>query len=266
MNIHKLFPSKWVGAADLEGKTPTLNIRALTIEEVGAPPNTEEKPVMWFEGATKGLILNKTNGLAVAALYGPETDNWVGRPVQMYTAKVRAFGATHDAIRLRSAGTVSAAPPPVHDAEPEDIAEWEGDELAHITLDDITDEEAARIGNGSQTVTQWEAEGPDVGDGGDGPKLNAADHKAMQAAVLDGIDADNPFDGITSREQETLDAWNGKTFVEIQQYMVDSDMAANLAAAKKMYLEAKASVIGDKAHVTKESAPEIKLALIRQSA
>jgi hypothetical protein len=164
MNVHKLFPSKWLSAVDLDGKAFTLTIRGLTLEDVGQPPKNETKPVLWFESAEKGLILNKTNGLAVADLYGPETDNWIGKPVMLYTAQVRAFGNTVDAIRIRGANVVSAAPPPVVEAEPEDVADFDNghdDEPDHdldsITVDDDTpDDGAAHIaivngnGNGAQ--------------------------------------------------------------------------------------------------------------------
>lgn len=128
MLVSQMFPSRWLSSADIEGHTPTVIIRAITVETVGAPPKDEEKYVMWFEGKQKGLILNKTNGVATGQLHGNNTDNWMGKQIQLYVARVRAFGAIHDAIRIRSAGTVSAAPLPVHDAEPDDI---------HIDMDDV---------------------------------------------------------------------------------------------------------------------------------
>lgn len=125
MKLSQMFPSKWLSSDDIVGYTPTVTIRAITVERVGAPPKDEEKYVMWFEGKQKGLILNKTNGLAVGSMYGDETDNWMGKRIQLYVTQVRAFGAIHDAIRIRSAGTISAAPEPVQDAEPDDIHEVE---------------------------------------------------------------------------------------------------------------------------------------------
>ena len=121
MKLSQMFPSKWLASADLQGHCVTVTIRGITEERVGAPPKDEDKYVMWFEGKTKGLILNKTNGQAVGQLYGDETDNWMGKRVQLYVTQVRAFGAIHDAIRIRSAGTVSAAPLPVQDAEQDDL-------------------------------------------------------------------------------------------------------------------------------------------------
>jgi len=118
MNIYDVFPSKYVRASDLAGRTVTVTIDRLALEEVGAPPKTERKPVLYFRRATKGLVLNRTNGMALAALYGPETDNWIGKTVQLYVAQVRAFGSVQDAIRLRAA--VQPAPTPTEQVTVDD--------------------------------------------------------------------------------------------------------------------------------------------------
>ena len=75
-------------------------------------------------------------------MYGDETDNWMGRQVQLYTTKVKAFGAVHDAIRIRSAGTVSAAPVPEQDADLDDIMEYDDDPVPE-SLADAGDDTAA---------------------------------------------------------------------------------------------------------------------------
>lgn len=98
MHIHELYPSKWVKAYDLKNKQVTVTIKALAVEEVGA--QGEKKPVLWFEGASKGLILNKTCALAIARLHGPDTDAWAGKPVTLYPTQVNAFGQTHDVVRV----------------------------------------------------------------------------------------------------------------------------------------------------------------------
>lgn len=98
MNIVKLFPSKYVTAVDI-AKEITLQMRAVQVERMGNPP--EEKPVLYFVGATKGLILNRTNALTIANAYGPETDAWKGKRVTLYSTQVKAFGKVQDAVRVR---------------------------------------------------------------------------------------------------------------------------------------------------------------------
>lgn len=98
MNIHEVFPSKYVRAADLNGHRVTVTISRIAVERMGQ--DNEAKPVLYFAKATKGMVLNRTNAMAIAALYGPETDAWIGKPVTLYATQVRAFGAQHDAIRV----------------------------------------------------------------------------------------------------------------------------------------------------------------------
>lgn len=137
MRMSEVFPSKYVKAADLNGKTITLVIHELRIEKMGHGPEEERKPVLYFERATKGLVLNRTNAMIIAGLYGDESDNWPGKRIAIYPTKVRAFGSMQDCIRVRE--EVPAKPMPVAQAaqmevrsdldDEEDIADYNGDEI-----------------------------------------------------------------------------------------------------------------------------------------
>jgi hypothetical protein len=101
MKMSDLFPSKYVKAADLNGKHITLTIKELRVEEMGHGSEKERKAVIYFERATKGLVLNRTNAMIIASLYGDESDDWRGCRITIYPTKVRAFGSMQDAIRVR---------------------------------------------------------------------------------------------------------------------------------------------------------------------
>lgn len=101
MKISVLFPSKYVKAADLEGRNVTLTITKLVVEEMGHGSEKEQKPVLYFEKATKGLVLNRTNAMIIASLYGDETNDWRGKRITIYPTKVRAFGSMQDCVRVR---------------------------------------------------------------------------------------------------------------------------------------------------------------------
>jgi hypothetical protein len=115
MKLNILFPSKYVKAADLNGKTVTLTIARLVVEKLGHGAEEEKKPVLYFEKATKGLVLNRTNAMIIGALYGEETDDWTGKRISIYPTKVRAFGSMQDAIRVRE--EIPAQPKPVAQAQ-----------------------------------------------------------------------------------------------------------------------------------------------------
>ena len=51
-----------------------------------------DKPVVYFKGKDKGLVLNKTNARAVARKHGASMDAWIGKTVSIYQARVDAFG------------------------------------------------------------------------------------------------------------------------------------------------------------------------------
>lgn len=116
MNIMEFFPSKYVKADDLKGQPVTLTIQGMRPEVVGGEAR-ETKPVLYFEKATKGLILNKINAITIAHLYSAETDNWPGKRITIYPTNVKAFGKSHHVIRVRD-----VAPPPLKtDSEDEAV-------------------------------------------------------------------------------------------------------------------------------------------------
>lgn len=97
MNINNSFPSNYLKAADLQGKRITLTIREVTVENVGK----DDKPIVYFEGKEKGLCLNKTNSITITEIAGtPETDNWTGTKIVLFSAKVDFQGQRVDAIRI----------------------------------------------------------------------------------------------------------------------------------------------------------------------
>lgn len=115
MKISDIFPSKYVKAQDLNGKTVTLTIKSLTVEEMlNHASEKERKPVLYFEKATKGLVLNRTNAMIISALYGDEADDWRGKRISIYPTRVKAFGTLQDAIRVRE--EIPAQPKPVAQA------------------------------------------------------------------------------------------------------------------------------------------------------
>lgn len=101
MNVNLIYPSKYLKAADLGERQVTVTIKSAAMEDLGYGAEKERKLVIYFERATKGLILNRTNAMIIASMYTPETDNWVGNAIILYSARVKAFGAWHDAVRVK---------------------------------------------------------------------------------------------------------------------------------------------------------------------
>ena len=97
MDINSMFPGSYLKAADLQGRTVPCIIEKVQIEDIGG----EDKPVIYFAGKDRGLVLNKTNAGIIVAIAGPETDNWPGTKLKLYPTKVSFQGNMVDAIRIK---------------------------------------------------------------------------------------------------------------------------------------------------------------------
>ena len=97
MNLDDTFPSKYLKAEDLQGRDIRVKMKTVNVEELGQ----DRKPVVYFEGKEKGVVLNKTNYLAIRDKYGPETNNWLGKEIILFPMPVTFQGQTRDAIRIR---------------------------------------------------------------------------------------------------------------------------------------------------------------------
>ena len=114
MNIGNAFPGAYLKASDLQGRNITITMHSVSMEEVGG----DIKPILFFSDANglkkdRGLVLNKTNSNIIAEMYGWETDEWGGKPIVLYPARVEFSGRIVDAIRVKlEAGTAAPAPKP----------------------------------------------------------------------------------------------------------------------------------------------------------
>lgn len=97
MKISDLFPSRYLRATDLGTKEHRVTIGVVRLEEMAG----KRKPVVYFEGAKKGLVLNRTNALAIARLYGDDTDAWPGKKVVLYASLATVAGERVDCVRVR---------------------------------------------------------------------------------------------------------------------------------------------------------------------
>jgi len=105
MNINEVFPSDYLKASDLMGKKLKLTISHVEIKEMG----TDKKPVLFFQGKDKGLVLNKSKAQILAAAYSPETDGWHGREIAIYPTKVNFQGQMVDSIGVEALAMEAAA-------------------------------------------------------------------------------------------------------------------------------------------------------------
>ena len=97
MELASIFPSRYVKASDLKGREITVVIARAEVEKLG----DDNKLVLYFQGAEKGLVTNRTNADRVSYLYGSNTDQWIGREIVLYVDLVSFQGRTVEAIRVK---------------------------------------------------------------------------------------------------------------------------------------------------------------------
>lgn len=111
MKISSAFPSAYLKAADLQDRNLKVVMDRVEMEDIGG----DHKPILYFQGKDKGLVLNKTNSNNIAAAYGDDTDMWSGQEIILYPAMTDFQGKTVPCIRVRAptAKDRAQAPRPV---------------------------------------------------------------------------------------------------------------------------------------------------------
>lgn len=97
MRIDSAFPSTYLKAADLQGRNVSVVMDHVKMEDIGG----DHKPILYFRGKEKGLVLNKTNSNNISIAYGYETDEWTGKAIELFPTMVDFQGKSVEAIRCR---------------------------------------------------------------------------------------------------------------------------------------------------------------------
>jgi hypothetical protein len=98
MLISDQFPSKYLKSDDLQGKQIKLIMGHVDREKIGE----DSRPVLYFKGIEKGLVLNKTNSYKIKETYGDDTEEWTGQPIVLFSIMTDFKGETVQGIRVRA--------------------------------------------------------------------------------------------------------------------------------------------------------------------
>jgi hypothetical protein len=111
-----LYGSKYLSVADLKDGEPRLKIGKVEVVELREKNGTtKRKYVIWFEGADKGLVVNKTNAKKLADAYGKQPTKWIGQVVQLYSEET-TIGKGVRVRPLRKPATPAEPDPVLNDA------------------------------------------------------------------------------------------------------------------------------------------------------
>ena len=103
----KLENPDYLGSYALQpGKDLIVQIKTVGQEEVYNPTSSKKDvcTVAHFtDNSVKPMILNVTNCKTITKLYDtPYIEDWSGKYIAVYIAKVKAFGETAEALRIRT--------------------------------------------------------------------------------------------------------------------------------------------------------------------
>lgn len=97
----KLFPH--IKGAMLLERPVTLHLSGKWREllpDQNAKGDDKSRLEIYFQDNDKTAVVNATQVLKIVAMYGAESDNWVGQPVVLYAEEGVAFGNKYVAIRV----------------------------------------------------------------------------------------------------------------------------------------------------------------------
>jgi hypothetical protein len=114
-NFDDVFGSRFVNAADLSGAV-TVIIEKIDTEDFARPGEAEKRrAILFFRGRKKGLVLNKTNAIAIASSFGKNMKEWIGRGIVLKPEMTLFGGKQTPCIRvypLEGEGEVNGEPMP----------------------------------------------------------------------------------------------------------------------------------------------------------
>lgn len=109
----KLDNPNYLGAYSLldgSDKDLIVTIEKVVIETIKSEREDQSCKVAYLKGQ-KPMILNTTNSIIIAKILGSNyIEDWQGQSITLYVAKIKAFGESMDALRVRPQKPVITLP------------------------------------------------------------------------------------------------------------------------------------------------------------
>ena len=107
VDYRTLYDGKYLGAWNLVDEQGSKRDVVVTIESVKAEEVVMEggvknrKAVLRFVGKSLPMVACKTNSKTIAAIYGNDTSQWIGKRITLYSTVTQVGGQEKDCIRVR---------------------------------------------------------------------------------------------------------------------------------------------------------------------
>lgn len=120
MKMGDAFPSRWISQEDLGDEVFRLTIEDVRSESVGQGKSAEDRPILHFREASVGavkikpfILSAKINWKVIAKAYGDDSDQWVGKQIDLYVDPNVMYGDEQKGgirIRIPAGATTTPAP------------------------------------------------------------------------------------------------------------------------------------------------------------
>src|SRR5690606_22244514 len=108
MYASEFFASRFLSAADLKERSCTVTIDRFESVELNDKEGPKRRPVIYFQGKEKGMVLNKTNAFYIASLHGDDMNGWIGKSIELYPDRVLVGNEMKPCVRVRAASQQAA--------------------------------------------------------------------------------------------------------------------------------------------------------------
>lgn len=99
MDIRNTFNS-YMKSDDVTGAGEEFTVEDVSIKTFSGKEGPEVKLIVKFKECPRALACNATNRKKLVKIFGPETDEWVGKKVMLHLESVDYMGESFDAIRV----------------------------------------------------------------------------------------------------------------------------------------------------------------------
>jgi len=109
------FLGTYITAAEIVGKTPTLTVERVALEEVelmkkddGDVGKMKDRVIVYFQKVKRGWLLNRTNAECLRELFGSrETNDWIGKRVTLHSVNVKVGPKMEPGIRVKGSPDIT---------------------------------------------------------------------------------------------------------------------------------------------------------------
>lgn len=102
MNYKMLFRGDYITAVEFDGREPVFTIKGVKLASLeGEDGKKKIKGIVALQETDRGWVLCRTNGICLAAMFGEETNAWIGKRVTLHAVEVQVGPTKQPGIRIK---------------------------------------------------------------------------------------------------------------------------------------------------------------------